>query len=29
MKIKRARIEKMAEPQMENWYQNKQKVLWA
>jgi len=29
MKIKRARIEKMAEPQMETWYQNKQKVLWA
>lgn len=29
MKIKRARIESMAEPQMEKWYQNKQKVLWA
>lgn len=29
MKIKRARIEKMAEPQMDTWYQNKQKVLWA
>jgi long-chain acyl-CoA synthetase len=29
MKIKRARIEKMAEPQMDKWYQNKQKVLWA
>lgn len=29
MKIKRARIENMAEPQMEKWYQNKQKVLWA
>jgi long-subunit acyl-CoA synthetase (AMP-forming) len=29
MKIKRARIEKMVEPQLEKWYQNKQKVLWA
>ncbi len=29
MKIKRARIEGMAAPQMEKWYQNKQKVLWA
>jgi long-subunit acyl-CoA synthetase (AMP-forming) len=29
MKIKRARIEHMAEPQMETWYVNKRKVLWA
>jgi len=29
MKIKRARIEGMAAPQMDKWYQNKQKVLWA
>ncbi len=29
MKIKRARIEAMAGPQMEQWYRNKQKVLWA
>jgi long-subunit acyl-CoA synthetase (AMP-forming) len=29
MKIKRARIEGMAQPDMEKWYQNKQKVLWA
>jgi long-chain acyl-CoA synthetase len=29
MKIKRARIEKLVEPQMDTWYQNKQKVLWA
>jgi long-chain acyl-CoA synthetase len=28
MKIKRARIEALAEPQMERWYSNKQKVLW-
>jgi hypothetical protein len=29
MKIKRARIEGMAGADMEKWYQNKQKVLWA
>jgi long-chain acyl-CoA synthetase len=29
MKIKRARIETMAAPQMEHWYQDKQKVLWV
>ncbi|MBM3386235.1 MAG: AMP-binding protein, partial [Betaproteobacteria bacterium] len=29
MKIKRARIEGMASPQMAQWYQNEQKVLWA
>jgi long-subunit acyl-CoA synthetase (AMP-forming) len=29
MKIKRARIEGMAAAEMEKWYQNKQKVLWA
>jgi long-subunit acyl-CoA synthetase (AMP-forming) len=29
MKIKRARIEAVAGPQLEKWYANKQKVLWA
>jgi long-chain acyl-CoA synthetase len=28
MKIKRARIEALAQPQMERWYNDKQKVLW-
>ncbi len=28
MKIKRGRIEKMLEPEIERWYANKQKVLW-
>jgi long-subunit acyl-CoA synthetase (AMP-forming) len=28
MKIKRAKIEKMLEPQVERWYNEKQKVLW-
>jgi long-subunit acyl-CoA synthetase (AMP-forming) len=28
MKIKRAKIEKMLEPQVERWYNDKQKVLW-
>jgi long-chain acyl-CoA synthetase len=28
MKIKRAKIEKMLEPQLERWYADKQKVLW-
>ncbi len=28
MKIKRAKIEKMLEPQLEQWYADKQKVLW-
>jgi long-chain acyl-CoA synthetase len=28
MKIKRARIEALAQPQMERWYSDKQKVLW-
>ena len=28
MKIKRGRIEKMIEPEIERWYANKQKVLW-
>jgi len=28
MKIKRAKIEKMLEPELERWYSDKQKVLW-
>jgi len=28
MKIKRAKIEKMLEPEIERWYTDKQKVLW-
>jgi long-chain acyl-CoA synthetase len=28
MKIKRAKIEKMLEPQLDRWYADKQKVLW-
>jgi long-subunit acyl-CoA synthetase (AMP-forming) len=28
MKIRRGRIEKMLEPEIERWYANKQKVLW-
>jgi long-chain acyl-CoA synthetase len=28
MKIKRAKIEKMLEPEVERWYSDKQKVLW-
>jgi long-subunit acyl-CoA synthetase (AMP-forming) len=28
MKIKRAKIEKMLEPEVERWYRDKQKVLW-
>ena len=29
MKIKRARIEAAAGPQLAQWYANKQKVIWA
>jgi len=29
MKVKRNRIEAIAAPQLEQWYSNKQKVLWA
>jgi len=29
MKVKRNRIEAIAAPQLEQWYRNKQKVLWA
>jgi hypothetical protein len=28
MKIKRAKIEKMLEPELDRWYGDKQKVLW-
>jgi hypothetical protein len=29
MKIKRARIEHMSAPQIEQWYGNQKKVMWA